>query len=70
MIRPGFLTSSERRELVACVRSHREGHGVARRANAILRFSRKTVPKEWKAFRDQVSDSFRIVTHENFRVLA
>ena len=36
MIRPGFLTSSERRELVACVRSHREDHGVARRANAIL----------------------------------
>jgi transposase len=36
MIRPGFLTSSERLELVACVRSHREDHGVARRANAIL----------------------------------
>ena len=37
MIRPGFRTSSERRELVACVRSHREDHGVARRANALLR---------------------------------
>lgn len=36
MIRPGFLTSSERRELVACVRSQREDHGIARRANAIL----------------------------------
>lgn len=36
MILPGFLTSSERRELVACLRSHREDHGVARRANAIL----------------------------------
>ena len=36
MIRPVFLTSSERRELLVCVRSHREDHGVARRANAIL----------------------------------
>lgn len=36
MIRPGFLTSSERRELVACVRSQGEDHGIARRANAIL----------------------------------
>lgn len=36
MIRPSFLTSSERRELEVCVRSHREGHGIARRANAIL----------------------------------
>ncbi len=36
MIRPGFLTSSERRELVACVRSQRVDHGIARRANAIL----------------------------------
>ena len=36
MIRPGFLTSSDRRELVACVRSQREDHGIARQANAIL----------------------------------
>jgi len=36
MIRPGFLSASERRELEVCVRSHREDHGVARRANAIL----------------------------------
>ena len=35
-IRPGFLTSSERRELVACVPSQREDHGIARRAKAIL----------------------------------
>ncbi|PZX15459.1 ABC transporter substrate-binding protein [Celeribacter halophilus] len=27
MIYPGFLSRSERRELVACVRSHREDHG-------------------------------------------
>jgi|TARA_R110002051_G_scaffold323813_2_gene418667 transposase len=36
MIYPGFLSPSERRDLVACVRSHREDHGIARRANAIL----------------------------------
>ena len=36
MIRPGFLSSSERRTLEACVRRQREDHGVARRANAIL----------------------------------
>ena len=36
MIRPGFLSSSERFELEACVRSQREDHGIARRANAIL----------------------------------
>ena len=36
MIRPSFLSSSERLELESCVRSHREDHGVARRANAIL----------------------------------
>ena len=36
MIRPSFLSPSERSELEACVRSQREDHGVARRANAIL----------------------------------
>ena len=35
MIHPGFLSSSERLELEACVRSQREDHGIARRANAI-----------------------------------
>ena len=39
-------------------------------ANAILRFFRKTLPKEWKTFQTQVSDNFRVVTHEKFRVLA
>ena len=36
MIRPGFLSARERLELEACVRRQREGHGIARRANAIL----------------------------------
>jgi len=38
-------------------------------ANAILRFFRKTIPSEWKVFRDQVSDNFRVITHEKVRVL-
>lgn len=36
MFRSGFLSSAERRELEACVRNHREDHGRARRAAAIL----------------------------------
>tara|TARA_B100002049_G_C15974716_1_gene330304 strand:- start:47 stop:832 length:786 start_codon:yes stop_codon:yes gene_type:complete len=30
-------------------------------ANAILKFFRKTIPNEWKSFRDQVSDNFRVI---------
>jgi hypothetical protein len=36
MIGRGFLSASERLALEACVRSQREDHGIARRANAIL----------------------------------
>ena len=36
MIRPDFLSPTERLELEACVRSQREDHGIARRANALL----------------------------------
>jgi hypothetical protein len=36
MICPGFLSSADRIELEACVPHQREGHGIARRANAIL----------------------------------
>ena len=38
-------------------------------ANAILKFFRETIPNEWKSLRNQVSDNFRVVTHEEFRVL-
>lgn len=38
-------------------------------AEAILAFFRKTIPKDWKLFRDQVTDNFRIISHQNFRVL-
>ncbi|MFN4128699.1 MAG: hypothetical protein ACK4GC_02610 [Paracoccaceae bacterium] len=39
-------------------------------ADAILAFFRETIPKEWKNFRDQVSDNFRVIAQQNFRVLA
>jgi len=38
-------------------------------ANAILAFMRETIPQEWTKFRDKVSDNFRVITHESFRVL-
>ena len=38
-------------------------------ANAILTFLRQTIPKQWQNFRDKVTDNFRIISHQNFRVL-
>ena len=37
--------------------------------DAILAFFRKTIPKRWEGFRSQVSDNFRIISHQNLRVL-
>jgi len=36
MIHSNFLSASDRRELLSCVRRQREDHGIARRANALL----------------------------------
>ena len=38
-------------------------------ANAILHFLRNTIPEKWKNFRSQVSDNFRIISHQNFQIL-
>jgi transposase len=38
-------------------------------AHAILNFFRETIQNEWKTFRSQVSDNFRVITNEKFRVL-
>lgn len=38
-------------------------------SDAIFTFLRETIPKEWKTFRDQVSDNFRVISTQNFRVL-
>jgi hypothetical protein len=39
-------------------------------ADAILQFFRETIPMEWRDFRSNVTDNFRIISHQNFRVLA
>lgn len=38
-------------------------------AAAIHTFFAKTVPKNWKDFRDKITDNFRIISYLNFRVL-
>ncbi|MFT5638320.1 MAG: hypothetical protein ACI861_001140, partial [Paracoccaceae bacterium] len=38
-------------------------------ANAILNFMREVVPKQWRNFRDQVTDNFRIISEQNIRIL-
>lgn len=38
-------------------------------AAAILAFFRQIIPKEWQNFRDKVTDNFRVISHQNFRVL-
>jgi len=37
-------------------------------AAAILAFFRQTIPFEWQNFRDKVTDNFRIISHQGFRV--
>ena len=39
-------------------------------ADAVLAFMRETIPREWRTFRDQVSDNFSLITHDKFRALA
>jgi hypothetical protein len=34
-----------------------------------LNFMREGVPKQWHSFQDQVTDNFRIISHQNLRVL-
>ena len=38
-------------------------------AAAILAFFRETIPRKWRQFRDKVTDNFRVISHQNFRVL-
>ncbi len=37
--------------------------------HAILKFLRETIPKQWRNFRDTVTDNFRIISDEKFRVM-
>jgi len=36
---------------------------------AILKFFRKTIPKQWTGFRTQVTDNFHVISEQNLRVL-
>ena len=38
-------------------------------AHAILKFLRETIPKNWKIFRNTVTDNFRIISDEKLRVM-
>jgi transposase len=38
-------------------------------AEAILKFLRETIPKEWKNFRDTVTDNFRVISTTNCKIL-
>jgi transposase len=38
--------------------------------NAILRFFDKTLPDKWLRLRDKISDNFRIISHDGFRMVA
>ena len=37
-------------------------------AAAVMNFLNETIPKKWREFRDTVTDNFRIISHQNFRV--
>jgi hypothetical protein len=43
---------------------------VARLMREVLRFLRRTVPKKWDRFRDRITDNFRIISPDDFRVVA
>ena len=36
---------------------------------AILDFFRKTLPDNWEAFRDTISDNFRVVSLKDYKVI-
>ena len=52
-----------------CVTHNRHYPTRKQFADAILAFFRETIPREWATFRDQMSDNFRVITHQDFRVL-
>jgi len=52
-----------------CVTQNRHYPTQKQFANAILESFRETLPGEWTEVRDKVSDNFRVISHEGFRVL-
>ena len=37
---------------------------------AIMTFLRRTIPKNWDRFRDRITDNFRVISPNDFRVIA
>ena len=52
------------------VTNNRSYETFAQFRSAILRFLRRTVPKKWDRFRDRITDNFRIISPDDFRVVA
>jgi transposase len=52
------------------VTNNRSYETFAQFRSAILRFLRRTVPKKWDRFRDRITDNFRIISPDEFRVVA
>jgi hypothetical protein len=38
-------------------------------AEALDDISRRRLPREWRQWRDTVTDNFRVISHQEFRVL-
>ena len=52
------------------VTNNRSYETFAQFRSAILRFLRRTVTKKWDRFRDRITDNFRIISPDEFRVVA
>jgi transposase len=52
------------------VTNNRSYETFAQFRSAILRFLRRTVPKKWDRFRDRITDNFRIISPDDFRIVA
>ena len=50
--------------------THNQHHATQKQfANAFAKFFRKKIPNEWQSFQDQVSDNFRVINYDKFRIL-
>ena len=74
MIRPNFLSAANRLELERCLRRHREEHGIARRANAILLLDKGKPCAEIAEFLylddDTIRSWYKVFQHEGWDALA
>jgi hypothetical protein len=51
--------------------THNKCYGTFREfSTAMLTFLREDVPKNWRDYRDEVTDNFRVITPTEFRIIA